>query len=42
MALGLVAVGPSRDIVLNSIDTCAPKPFNFGVPEKNVYREERL
>jgi hypothetical protein len=33
------AVSPSPAIVLKSIDTCAPKAPNFGVPEKNVFKE---
>lgn len=32
------AVGEGDNIVLRSIDTCAPKAPNFGVPEKNVFR----
>jgi hypothetical protein len=32
------AVGEGDSIVLRSIDTCAPKAPNFGVPEKNVFR----
>jgi hypothetical protein len=33
------AISPSPTIVLKSIDTCAPKAPNFGVPEKNVFKE---
>lgn len=32
------AVRESPDIVLKSIDTCAPKAPNFGVPEANVFK----
>lgn len=32
------AVGEGDNIVLRSIDTCAPKAPNFGVPENNVFR----
>lgn len=32
------AVRESPDIVLKSIDTCAPKAPNFGVPETNVFK----
>jgi len=32
------AVGDGNNVVLTSIDTCAPKAPNFGVPEKNVFR----
>jgi hypothetical protein len=32
------AVGEAATIVLKSIDTCAPKAQNFGVPDKNVFR----
>jgi hypothetical protein len=32
------AIGEPTDIVLESIDTCAPKASNFGVPDKNVYK----
>jgi hypothetical protein len=32
------AVGEGSDIVLRSIDACAPKAPNFGVPEKNVFK----
>jgi hypothetical protein len=32
------AVGEADRIVLGSIDTCAPKAPNFGVPEKNVFQ----
>jgi hypothetical protein len=29
---------PLRQKVLKSIDTCAPKAPNFGVPEQNVFK----
>jgi hypothetical protein len=32
------AIGEGDAIVLRSIDTCAPKAPNFGVPEKNVFK----
>lgn len=32
------AVGKPANIVLTSIDTCAPKAVHFGVPEKNVFK----
>jgi hypothetical protein len=32
------AVGDAANIVLTSIDTCAPRAPNFGVPEKNVFK----
>jgi hypothetical protein len=32
------AVGETARIVLKSIDTCAAKAPNFGVPEKNVFK----
>jgi len=32
------AFGEGAGIVLNSIDTCAPRAPNFGVPEKNVFK----
>jgi hypothetical protein len=32
------AIGEGAAIVLKSIDTCAPKAPNFGVPEKNVFK----
>ncbi len=32
------AIGEAADIVLKSIDTCAPKAQNFGVPDKNVFK----
>jgi len=32
------AIGEGDRIVLNSIDTCAPKAPNFGVPEANVFK----
>jgi hypothetical protein len=32
------AVGDAVNVVLTSIDTCAPKAPNFGVPEKNVFK----
>ena len=32
------ALGEGNNVVLTSIDTCAPKAPNFGVPEKNVFR----
>jgi hypothetical protein len=32
------AVGDAANIVLKSIDTCAPKAPNFGVPEGNVFK----
>ena len=32
------AVGEPSNIVLTSIDTCAPKAAHFGVPEKNVFQ----
>ena len=32
------AVGEPANIVLTSIDTCAPKAPHFGVPEKNVFK----
>jgi hypothetical protein len=32
------AVGEAPNIVLKSIDTCAPKAPNFGVPEGNVFK----
>lgn len=32
------AVGDGTNIILKSIDTCAPKATRFGVPEKNVFR----
>jgi hypothetical protein len=31
-------VRESPDVVLKSIDTCAPKALNFGVPEGNVFK----
>lgn len=31
------AIGEGSNIVLKSIDTCAPKAPNFGVPDKNVF-----
>jgi hypothetical protein len=33
------AVSPSAELVLKSVDTCVPKAPNFGVPEKNVFKE---
>lgn len=32
------AVGEADTIILKSIDTCAPKAPNFGVPEENVFK----
>jgi hypothetical protein len=32
------AVGDATNIVLKSVDTCAPKAPNFGVPDANVFR----
>jgi hypothetical protein len=32
------AIGEPSDIVLKSIDTCAPKAPKFGVPDENVFR----
>jgi hypothetical protein len=32
------AVGEPASIVLKSIDTCAPKAPNFGVPDTNVFK----
>ena len=32
------AIGEADNIVLKSVDTCAPKAPNFGVPEKNVFK----
>ena len=32
------AIGEPANIVLKSIDTCAPKAPNFGVPDKNVFK----
>ena len=32
------AIGEGDNIVLRSIDTCAPKAPNFGVPDKNVFK----
>ncbi|MBI2679470.1 MAG: hypothetical protein HYX25_00510 [Candidatus Solibacter usitatus] len=32
------AIGEGDNIVLRSIDTCAPRAPNFGVPEKNVFK----
>jgi len=32
------AIGEGGNIVLRSIDTCAPKAPNFGVPDKNVFK----
>lgn len=32
------AVGESTNIVLTSIDSCAPRAAHFGVPEKNVFK----
>jgi hypothetical protein len=32
------AVGEPANIILKSIDTCAPKAAHFGVPEANVFR----
>jgi hypothetical protein len=32
------ATGDADNIVLKSIDTCAPRAPNFGVPEKNVFK----
>ena len=32
------AVGEAANIILKSIDTCAPKAPNFGVPEENVFK----
>jgi hypothetical protein len=32
------AVSDSPDIVLKSVDTCAPRAPNFGVPDKNVFK----
>src|SRR5262249_12735750 len=32
------AVGEPADIVLKSVDTCAPKAPNFGVPDENVFK----
>jgi hypothetical protein len=32
------AIGEAAGIVLKSIDTCAPKAPNFGVPDKNVFK----
>jgi len=32
------AVGEATGIVLRSVDTCAPKAPNFGVPEANVFK----
>lgn len=32
------AIDPeNQELILKSVDTCAPKAPNFGVPEKNVY-----
>ena len=33
------AVSPSAAIVLKSVDTCAPRAPNFGVPDKNVFKQ---
>jgi hypothetical protein len=32
------AVSDSPDIVLKSVDTCAPRAPNFGVPDQNVFK----
>jgi hypothetical protein len=32
------AIGEAANIVLKSVDTCAPKAPNFGAPDKNVFR----
>jgi hypothetical protein len=32
------AIGAAANIVLKSIDTCAPKAPNFGVPDENVFK----
>jgi hypothetical protein len=32
------ATGESSNIVLKSVDTCAPKAPNFGVPDENVFK----
>jgi len=32
------ALGEASNIVLKSIDTCAPKAPNFGVPDENVFK----
>lgn len=32
------AVGEPANIVLTSVDTCAPKAAHFGVPEENVFK----
>jgi hypothetical protein len=32
------AIGEGNDIVLASIDTCAPKAPHFGVPDKNLFK----
>ena len=32
------AIGEAASIVLKSIDTCAPKAQNFGVPDKSVFK----
>jgi hypothetical protein len=32
------AIGEGANIVLKTIDTCAPKAPNFGVPDQNVFK----
>ncbi len=32
------AVGDANNVVLKSIDTCAPQAAHFGVPEENVFK----
>lgn len=32
------AIGDAGKIVLTSVDTCAPKATNFGVPDQNVFK----
>jgi hypothetical protein len=32
------AIGDPANIVLKSVDTCAPKAPNFGVPDRNVFK----
>jgi hypothetical protein len=32
------AVGEAANIILSSVDTCAPKAPRFGVPEGNVFK----
>jgi hypothetical protein len=37
LEIGWRAIGEPPNIVLKSVDTCAPKAAHFGVPEANVF-----